>query len=283
MKNILIPTDLSARSDRALDKALNLAKNYDAKLTILHVIDEDNPEILHKDLSKLAKKRIFETLEGKTQGVDYKIEIVVGTPHAKVLQTALKVEADLVILGLHRHTNKNNSMMGKVIERVIKGSLKPVLVVKDPPKSEYKKILVATDFNSHSKNCLTLALRLFPDANFTLMHSYHMPFLGITGVSPSALEDDYRKDCENEMKELSEEVVNKLSKAGSNNTISSYKIKNKLDNGSIIDVLNKEVLYSKPQLLVIGTRGRSGFSKMLSLNVAETFLIDPPCDVLVTF
>jgi nucleotide-binding universal stress UspA family protein len=279
MKSILIATDLSVRSDRALQRALNLAKNYKAKLTILYVIDEDIPEILHEDLSKLAKKEIFEAVKGKTKNVDYAVEIVTGIPHIKILQTALKIKADILVIGLHRHTNKVNSMMGSVIERVIKNSLKPVLVVRERPESEYKKILVAFDFNSHSKNSLKLALNLFPDANFTLMHGYHMPLLGIMGASSSALEDEHKKDCENEMNDTLKEVIKNISKASKK----SYKITNKLENGSIIDVLNKEVLYSKAQLMVIGTNGRSGISRMLSVNVAETFLIDPPCDVLVTF
>lgn len=279
MKSILIATDLSVRSDRALQRALNLAKNYKAKLTILYVIDEDSPEILHEDLTKLAKKEIFEAVKGKTKNVDYAVEIVTGIPHIKILQTALKIKADMVVIGLHRHTNKGNSMMGSVIERVVKNSLKPVLVVRERSESEYKKILVAFDFNSHSKNSLKLALNLFPDANFTLMHSYHMPSLGIIGTSNSALENEHKEDCENEMNDTLKEVVKSLSKTSKK----SYKIKNKLENGSIIDVLNKEVLYSKTQLMVIGTHGRSGISRMLSVNVAETFLIDPPCDVLVTF
>ncbi len=284
MKSILVATDLSVRSDRALQRALNLAKTYKARLTILYVIDEDSPEVLHKDFRRLAKKEILEAITEKSKGVDYKIEITTGIPHKKILQTTLAVKADLVVLGLHRHTNKGNSMMGSVIGRVVKDSLKPVLVVREHAKSEYKKILIAFDFNSHSKNSLKLSLNLFPEANFTMLHSYHMPFLGITGVSSSALEKEHQEDCEKEMNQTLKEVVNNLSKSDKKvGSGASYKVKNKLENGSIIDVLNREVLLSKAQLIVIGTHARSGISRLMSLNVAETFLIDPPCDVLVTF
>jgi len=278
MKNILVTTDLSARSDRALLRAMKLAKNYKAKLTILHVIDEDSPEVLHAELKKLAKKEIFTVVEGQTKNTDYKIEIVVGVPHIEILKATMKTKADLIVLGLHRHTNKDKSTVGKVIERVVKGSLKPVLVVKDRSESEYKKILVALDFNSHSKNSLKSALGLFPDANFTLVHSYYMPFLGDVGAS--ALEKEYKESCEDEMNLFLKGVVKDLAKLDKKKD--NYKVKNKLEKGSIIDVLNKEALYSKPQLLVIGTHGRSGISKVLSLNVAETFLADPSCDILVT-
>ncbi len=278
MKNILVTTDLSSRSDRAILRALKLARSYEARLTILHVVDEDSPETLHKDLMIVAKKEILAVLDGKTQKVDYKIEVVVGVPHVEVLQATIKTKADLIVLGLHRHTNKDGLMIGKVIERVVKGSLKPVLVVKDRSESEYKKILVAVDFNSHSKNSLKSALSLFPEANFTLIHSYYMPFLGGMGVS--SLENDHRESCEEEMNSIMKEAVSDLGKSGKENA--KYKVKNKLEKGSIVDVLNKEVPYSKSQLLVIGTHGRSGIARLVSLNVAETFLIDPPCDILVT-
>jgi len=279
MKNILVATDLSARSDRAVLRALKLAKNYKAKLTILHVVDEDSPEVLHVELKKLAKKEIFTVVDGKTQNVDYKIEIVVGSAHFAILQATMKTKADLVVLGLHRHTNKDGSDIGKVIERVVKGSLKPVLVVKDRSEAEYKKILVALDFNTHSKNSLKAALSLFSDASFTLMHSYSMPFLG-AGSSAASLEKEYKESYEDEMNALLKEVTNNLAKSDKKKV--DYKVKNKLAKGSITDVLNKEVIYSKPQLLVIGTHGRSGISKIMSLNIAETLLTDPACDILVT-
>ncbi len=283
MKSILVTTDLSSRSDRAVLRAIKLARSYGARLTILHVVDEDSPEILHKDLARVAKKEIFSALEKKTQKVDYKIEIVVGIPHIKILQAALKTKADLIVLGLHRHTNKHGSMIGKVIERVVKSSLKPVLVVKDRSESEYKKVLVAVDFNSHSKSSLKSALSLFSDANFTLVHSYYMPFLGSAGISTSALENEYVKSCEDEINKLLKEATDSVAKLdGKDGKSTNYKVKNKLEKGSIIGVLNKEITSSKPQLLVIGTHGRSGLAKVVSLNVAETFLIDPPCDILVT-
>ncbi len=282
MKNILVATDLSARSDRAIQRALKLAKNYGAKLTILHVVDEDNPESIHKELAKLAKKEIFTAVEGKTQNIDYKIEVVTGTPHLKILQVAVKIKADLIVLGLHRHASQDQSIMGQVVQRIIKNSLKPVLVVKERTEFEYKKILVALDFNSHSKSSFKLALNLFPEANFTLLHSYFMPILGSIGISANQLEQEYKEYCEKEIASTVKDVSKDIAKSHKTKTEATYKIKNKLIKGPIIEVLKEELQSSKQQLMVIGTHGRSGISKFLSINVAENFLIDPPCDVLVT-
>jgi nucleotide-binding universal stress UspA family protein len=44
--------------------------------------------------------------------------------------------------------------------------------------------------------------------------------------------------------------------------------------------LQEEITFSKPELLVLGTHGRTGLSRALSLNVTEKFLTNPSCDVL---
>lgn len=277
MKNILVATDLSARSDRAIHRALNLAREFQAKLTILCVIDEDNPKNIHQELSVLAKKQIMTVIDKNLDGVDYKIEIVTGIPHIQILTTSLKAKADLVILGLHRHHNHNNSVMGAVLSRVVKESLKPILVVKELPKFEYKKILVATDFNSHSKNSLKLALQLFPQAGFTMLHSYYMPIL----ASSKNLEDEHKDNCQADMERILKEAISELHKADKKATSPKYKITQKLEKGAVLDVLNNEIIKAKPQLLVIGTFAHTGIARALSLNVAEEFLLNPPCDILV--
>lgn len=60
----------------------------------------------------------------------------------------------------------------------------------------------------------------------------------------------------------------------------AYKINKKIVKGSILDILQEEITFSKPELLVLGTHGRTGLSRALSLNVTEKFLTNPSCDVL---
>ena len=92
-------------------------------------------------------------------GVKHDIQIIVGVAHVDILKIVNKEEIDLVVLGLHRHIKEDQPMVGKVIEIVIKSSMKPVLV--------------GVDFNIHSKKSLKLSLSMFQDGNFNLLHSYY--------------------------------------------------------------------------------------------------------------
>ncbi len=270
MKKFLVATDLSARSDRAVLRALKLAKEYKAHLTILHVVDEDMPRSLLDETKKIAKKEIAECIKGKTKDVDFEVKIISGIPSSHILKATAEEKIDLVILGLHRHTTDHQPMIGRVIERVVKSSMKPVLVVKNRSESKYKNILVGIDFNIHSKKSLKVALDLFADCNFNLVHSYYMPFLGASASLEAQVKANSSKDIDNMIKE-----------AASGKSVKSYKIDKKIIKGDIIAILEDEIVYSKPDMLVLGTHGRSGLSRILSVNVTEHFLVNPASDVLV--
>ena len=79
--------------------------------------------------------------------------------------------------------------------------------------------------------------------------------------------------------DMIKETIASLSKSGKSKK--SFNISKKMVKGSIFDILKEETLYLKPELLVLGSHGRSGLAKILSLNVTENFLANPSCDVLV--
>lgn len=279
MKKILVATDLSSRSDRAVLRAIKLAKDYKAHLTIIHIIDGDTPESLVEETRRLAKQEVNYCTKGKLKELKHDIQIVVGSDYSEIIKVATEKDCDLIVLGLHRHVDSNQPMIGKVIERVIKNSMRPVLIVKNRAELEYKNILVGIDFNTHSKKSLKLALGLFTTSHFHLVHSYHVPFLGMAGKS-SNLEQQVKASCLTEIEEMLEEITEKNSKSGKKAS-QSPKITKKILKGSIFDVLNDEIISLKPELLVLGSHGRSGLAKIVSLNVTENFLVNPSCDVLV--
>jgi universal stress protein E len=271
MKKILVATDLSSRSDRAVLRAIKMAKEYKAHLTILNIIDEDTPKSLLEENKKIVMKEINLFIKGKTKDLKFDVVINVGIPHLSILDFIGREQIDLVVLGTHRHT-KGESMIGNVIERVIKSSMKPVLVVVDRPENNYSNILAAVDFNVHSKKSLKLAFDFFKDSKFTLLHSYYMPFTGITGVSNLSLEQELKDNISGDIDELVREVYKGKKQQN---------IVKKIVKGSVFEVIKEEMIHLKPELLVLGTHGRSGIAKAFSLNITENILLDPNCDTLV--
>jgi nucleotide-binding universal stress UspA family protein len=272
MKKILVTTDLSARSDRAIDRAVKIAKEENAKLTILHIVDEEIATANISENKKIATDEIKNVLKGKKID-DIEIRIEVGEPHREILKISSQNDFDLIIMGMHRHYDSAEPMIGRVIERMIKNSLKPILIVKNRFESDYQNILLAVDFNINSARSMVAAFKTFKKAKFKIFHSFNLPIL----VSSKKLEDEAKNNCLNDVKDMVKNAIDEIK----NSEEIEKNLEIKIVKGVVFETLNKEIKNDKPNVLVIGTRGKTGFSKALSINVAENFLINPPTDLFI--
>ena len=113
-KNILVAVDLSQDSAMIVDKARNLAKQYEAQLSMVHVIEpiavgyavevtSVDIEGLHEEVTKQAKTSLNE-LGGSIGIPEHRLHTVLGQPAREIREVAKKIEADLIIMGGHgRH------------------------------------------------------------------------------------------------------------------------------------------------------------------------------------
>ena len=113
-KNILVAVDLTRDSAMIVDKARNLANQYEAELSIVHVIEPIavgyavevttvDIEGLHEEVTKQAKSSLKE-LGNSVDIPDHRLHTVLGQPAREIRELAKKVEADLIIMGGHgRH------------------------------------------------------------------------------------------------------------------------------------------------------------------------------------
>jgi nucleotide-binding universal stress UspA family protein len=131
---ILFPTDFSAASDAALDYAIALARDADAKLLLLHVAE---PMQIYGEVPYYGvEDPDFKELERRLHAVpvDERVRVerrvVVGYPAEQILTEAAKDEVDMIVLGTHGRTAMMRLLMGSVAESVIRGATCPVLAVK---------------------------------------------------------------------------------------------------------------------------------------------------------
>jgi nucleotide-binding universal stress UspA family protein len=110
-KNILVPTDLSSKSIKALEIALNMADKEDSRITLLHVIEkiEDSDGEEFKDFyDKLADKARLKMQKiiasHSIKGLRIANEIIFGSRVGEIVDFASKNHADLIILGSHQVT-----------------------------------------------------------------------------------------------------------------------------------------------------------------------------------
>ncbi|NIP31407.1 MAG: universal stress protein, partial [Candidatus Dadabacteria bacterium] len=177
MKNLLIATDLSPRSDRALHRAINLALEKNYTLHVLHVVDEDLPDTIANTIKKEAEETIPEQIKSFKSRLKIKIiiKVIIGKHYEAILSESEKINAKAIILGTPKKETLKDFFIGSTAERVVRSSNVPVIVVKNASTKKYKRAVVAIDFSVYSRRCLEFALDFFANEDIYLVHCYHIP------------------------------------------------------------------------------------------------------------
>ncbi|HET6518523.1 MAG TPA: universal stress protein [Geminicoccaceae bacterium] len=276
VKRLLAATDLSPRSDRALDRAARLARQWGAELTVLHVVDDDLPASLADRRRSEAELEIRRHLAALPDagGSKAKVEVVYGQGFAGIIRVAEEREADLVVLGTHRESGLRDIFVGTTVERVLRHGGRPVLLVRDRAPEPYRRVLIAVDFSVYSRRALEFAFRFAPDGEFHIVHAYDVPFSGLLGADPRG--EPGKRQARSFQRMVSEEMDAFLAGFGGAHPHVTRIVRQ----GAVTDIVAEEVASLRAQLLVVGTHGRTGVAHALLGSVAGSLMKRPPCDVL---
>ncbi|MGA9187726.1 MAG: universal stress protein [Methanosarcina sp.] len=144
-RNIVIATDGSENSKKAISYGIEIAKLSGATVHALYVVDTSSfssiPmdagwEAMYEILRKEGEKAIFEVKErGEASGVAVREVIWEGHPSTEIIDFAENNNADLIVMGTLGKTGLDRFLMGSVAEKVVRGSKVPVLVVRSEEQS----------------------------------------------------------------------------------------------------------------------------------------------------
>lgn len=219
VRRILCPLDFSEPSAHALAQAVQLARWYGARLTVLHVRPTvvPHPDIspeghmapwLVAELETLRLRVSAACAEAATAGVQVDAMAAAGDPVHEILSHANALAADLIVLGTHGLSGFRHLVLGSVTEKVLRRATCPVLTV--PPRasaalSQFTRILCAVDFSDCSQQAVTFAATLAQRAGATLslLHVIEWPWhestipetVGVTVAQAQAMAD-YRRYLE---------------------------------------------------------------------------------------
>ena len=141
---ILSAIDFSENAECAFDYALTLATQFNAELTIIHVINEPVdlrgfyvPHISFEQLEKEIEESAVKMMEAFCQSKlgtfpNYKTAIVTGIPCDEITAAAARIDASLIVLGTHGRTGLDRILFGSTAERVVRSAACPVLTVRLP-------------------------------------------------------------------------------------------------------------------------------------------------------
>lgn len=275
MKKILMATDLSGRSDRALQRAVMLAHEFAAQLKILHVVDESLLEAITLQHEAAAKEAIAAQVAALplAAGLSISQDVIRGFDYCDISVRAAEFEAELVVLGIHRHKTRE-LFQGTTAERVVRYGTLSVLVVKDAPRKAYERILVAADLSAHSHAATAMAARMAPKGEIYLLHAAHRPFTAFLG------RETQNELIRGERARISAEIEKTTRALASELGTGAPRFEILLKEGPVQRVIRDQVAALKPDLLAVGTHGRTGLAHAIIGSVAEDLLADAPVDVL---
>ncbi len=146
---ILVPTDFSEYSDKALKQALDIAKEYNAKVYVLHVLDQklqstmtgDHSELvvnlneiqrMEKDLMNRARERLHKQIEQFTEcrSVQLIQKVANGIPYEEILREQEDLGIDLIVIASLGRSAVAKFLIGSVANNVLRGAKCPVLLTK---------------------------------------------------------------------------------------------------------------------------------------------------------
>jgi universal stress protein A len=144
-KQILVPTDFSTYSDKALKEAIDIAKQHSSTIHLLHVnslvqqctvdycMTSAMVEDLEKQTTETAQKKIKEEIDKfpESKAVTIIPEVKKGTPYEEILKDQTEKNIDLIVIASHGTTGLLHYFMGSVAEKVTKGAKCQILLLRN--------------------------------------------------------------------------------------------------------------------------------------------------------
>ena len=131
---ILVPVDFSQCSRKALAYAVPFARQFQAEITLLHVLQPYPPiaEMGPLDADAIQDaKHDLETLRLTVKLPPERALLRIGDPEFEILETAKNMEIDLIVISTHGRKGINHLLLGSTTEKVVRHAPCPVLVVRE--------------------------------------------------------------------------------------------------------------------------------------------------------
>lgn len=276
--SVLLATDLSVRCDRALDRAAQLAGEWQAMLIGVNVLEAGQaPDLVlgwagardDASLARFAEQQLQDDLSGLDVRVRLRVER--GEPVQAIARAARETGSALVVTGVASNELWGRLLLGSTLESLTRQLPQPLLVVRQRPRGRYERILVATDFSESSRHALHAAARYFPDRELVLYHATEAP---MSDRLEQVIDGQTRKHIE-EGDYAAFLAASDLPEAVRKRT------RIIIEQGSLGASLSRYVREHAVDLVVMGTHGRSGLMSVLLGSAASELLQWVPCDTLI--
>lgn len=278
VEKILMPVDVNRICDEQINSAIKIAKEFNSEVSIMYVLPETK---LHPDTNELLKKYTQEIFDNIVKTFDDKKVshskpiIDSGNPVNKILQKAKEQNSNLILVCSGNKSNNEKFKLGTTAEKLIQLSDVPVWVVKSGKQMEIKEILCPVDFSDPSKRALQNAILLSNnfDSRLLILGVFE-PFFN---TSPR-INIDQKLENEKLQKQFEQKMKDFLSEFDLRRVNHLIEIQEGIPHKKILKSIQKNSI----DLLVMGTNGRSGLSRIIMGSVTENVIRQLPCSFVTT-
>lgn len=262
---IFLTTDLTARGDRPMDRAIQLAKDWNARLVVFHVLEKGRHDNAAIDVAKAE-------IELDLASYDITAEVIIerGDVVTQIIDNAEACNAAVIVAGVARIGRLGDLIMGTQLERIIHHSPLPVLIAKNRATTQYERLIAASDLSSPSAYAIEQGCSLFPELQTHIISAFHVPFEGF--LHSETVTEEFRTEQHLQIMKFMENL--NLSPDARKNL--TYNV----EYGDTCSVVQHALKNNHTDLAVIGTHGTSGFRANMIGSMARALITYLPCDIL---
>jgi nucleotide-binding universal stress UspA family protein len=285
---LLVGSDLSEASDEAIRQALSFAQRPGTELAVCHVLPEPQlrtlfPQEYQRDIEALLalEPRIVAALQAQVErlhgGVELPFEVFIeqGSSYAELVARAEKWRADLIVVGNHGRAGLKHFFLSSVAEQVARHAPCTALIARTHGEGV---VLVATDLSDPAQLALEAGAREATRRKrpLVVMHATDTlarrtaPAMSLLGVNPTFETAHATEERASLARQIIETTLKRLEASAEIHVVSGDPASEIL---SLVEALPAE-------LLVLGTRGRNGMSRIMLGGVAASMVQSAPCSVL---
>lgn len=275
LEKILVATDFGKASKDALQMASVLAKEFHSEIILIHVIPEikDFQITRGKIRKKVTDKLNHIEMDLKRKGI-VSVESIVrfGNPFERIIEYSDELEVNVIVVGSGK--GEKNFPLGTTAERMMTYADKPVLVVKPGTRPLIRKIFCPVDFSEASKRALINAIHLSRtfEAHLTVLTVYEPLLSSFFGPG--------RTPGESKEKSLVKRQQSQFDRFLRGFESENLKWTKTILRGKPHEEILRGIREAQPDLLVIGSQGRTGLSRLLMGSTTEKVVRELPCSVI---
>ena len=277
-RKILVAYDGSASAKNGLAIAADIAKKDKSWIKVLAVVPD-----YQGDLELIGVSNIKETIEGPGQkllaeakqlaeghGVHVFTNLEQGEPYERIVRVAAEEKCDLIVMGRSGLSHLERTLMGGVTARVIGHTDRNVLIVPEEARLDWSRVLVATDGSKNSSAAVQHAVAVAKE------HGAVLAAVSVVHADEEmiALAPEHIQYLADQSRTILQEVTDLCSAEG-------VAVETFVREGEPHEQITGVAREIGASLVVMGTHGRKGLSRLLMGSVTERTIGYAECPVLI--